>query len=1008
LEVVDQRYVAIYCLAGKFSDCDSQLLTKIKSDISRLTTKAAEKLQPISTAYEYTVPHALALGDVAAEAKTLNFSALKIEAVGHDKIRVSKADGVSEQEFDNQRKIFEKDLDHLAWQIEPESPIARVYYLDAAPVSDVLNANKPPTTGQEAPAPTNPGGEKPPGNAPPIGNSPEPKPPATPSAGAAAKPATTNTGRKAVGAVGAKPRTPKGEAGAGAGGVAKLGSPKAGGIAGVGGSGKPGSHQGGGNSATPDANQAAAKKPANAADTQPEPPATSGNQPGAKTDETAQGKHDTSGTISITAFNPDLLVFADKNRGDDREVAEQKRILAGIDFPRPEVIINTFSFQMSSSDSVVLAKHDRILRTRIGTYNDSIRAALYRAWFYFEQQMTHPEFFDRTFYEYLTKRFVGSPRPILVVPITTEEEPATSSTSPRGMSTSEAIPNNHTHTSTATKTYDDYCNVESYCLGYTSLFHPLRPILTDLLFAAVASANPGEVFRYALEQMQGFKYQQDYPGIYELSPKLKKKTVAKQGFWKPDADCAPAPDWSKLTCDEKDIWAWKAPANLPAAAPLPSNAKTNPNAQTVPDAQAAPDAQTTEEQIKTARNVADQRGTVRTSREPRVFPMFCFRDAIEAAYPPNRDVLGYNKINLGLPLRAALANFLFHYKMAVQYPHEFSGYDLSESAQELNSELNPLIIAFNRDLAAALEPLGDVANCDVKDKIPCGRFGKGTTKFVNNGMITVRTISGKKTTVDTVTQNFFDATNPPSITDIINSIGKAESNIPNVLKTNLTANEAAVIIGALNSVPTATAQVGRQFSIEITPRSLSGASSAELSVNLKTSDVDTPKKYTSEKSENDNLSRIASQTVDTKVRLESVKLFEVSSFTATMERSRRDFPILPPFVEIPYFGSFLSYPLQGATEFHRSTAIMSAVVVPTAADLANGVSFTSDRVCVPLFAGSNPTSNPDSQASGSTGCRTRKAVALRSGSCADPGVQQSYDSVLCFCVTARRVQDAYL
>jgi hypothetical protein len=86
---------------------------------------------------------------------------------------------------------------------------------------------------------------------------------------------------------------------------------------------------------------------------------------------------------------------------------------------------------------------------------------------------------------------------------------------------------NHSDKSTAGTTGDEYCNPKSYCLGYTSLFNPLRPILTDLLFAAVASANPGAQFRYAIEQMQGFKYQLGYPGIYELPEKLRKK-AAKQ------------------------------------------------------------------------------------------------------------------------------------------------------------------------------------------------------------------------------------------------------------------------------------------------------------------------------------------------------------------------------------------------------------------------------------------------------------------------------------------------
>ena len=342
-----------------------------------------------------------------------------------------------------------------------------------------------------------------------------------------------------------------------------------------------------------------------------------------------------------------------------------------------------------------------------------------------------------------------------------------------------------------------------------------------------------------------------------------------------------------------------------------------------------------------------------------IFPIFCFREAIERSFPPNppdsvtpaSPAQRYSAINLFLPLRSAFANFLFQYKMAVQYPHEFAAYDLSQSAQELNSELNPLIVAFNRDLAAALQPMEDVAKQDMaKCASSVCRSGRNHTTFINNGVITVRTVSGKPTTVDTTTQSFFDATNPPSITDVINSIGTAQSNIPKVLQANLTANEAAVIIGALNSVKPATSQVARSFNLEITPRSLNGASSAELNINMTTSDQGDPTVWYSDgKSQKDNLSRIAKETVDTKVRLESLKLFEISSFTAMLQRSRRNFPLLPPFVEIPYIGSFLSLPVPGAKEYHRSTAVISAVVVPTAADLANGIGFTSDRVLMSRY-----------------------------------------------------------
>jgi len=91
-----------------------------------------------------------------------------------------------------------------------------------------------------------------------------------------------------------------------------------------------------------------------------------------------------------------------------------------------------------------------------------------------------------------------------------------------------------------------------------------------------------------------------------------------------------------------------------------------------------------------------------------------------------------------------------------------------------------------------------------------------------------------------------------------------------------------------------------------------------------------------------NTSRVANHDTTTRVRVESIKLFEVSSFSAIVERSRSRFPLLPPFVEIPYIGTFAGIPLGSAKEFHSSTAIISAYVVPTAADIAYGLHFVSD------------------------------------------------------------------
>ena len=166
-----------------------------------------------------------------------------------------------------------------------------------------------------------------------------------------------------------------------------------------------------------------------------------------------------------------------------------------------------------------------------------------------------------------------------------------------------------------------------------------------------------------------------------------------------------------------------------------------------------------------------------------------------------------------------------------------------------------------------------------------------------------------------------------------------------MLKTNLTANEAAVLMGALNSVQPAQAKIGRELKLDIIPHALAGASSAELEVKLTADESGSPTLFKADKQSEDNLSRVAKHDTNTRVRVESLKLFDVSAFSAMLQRPRSKFPIVPPLFEVPYFGSFIGLPLPGAKVYHRSTAIVSAIIVPTAADLAFGIEFSSDRIC---------------------------------------------------------------
>jgi hypothetical protein len=311
---------------------------------------------------------------------------------------------------------------------------------------------------------------------------------------------------------------------------------------------------------------------------------------------------------------------------------------------------------------------------------------------------------------------------------------------------------------------------------------------------------------------------------------------------------------------------------------------------------------------------------------------------------------GNGTSNLHL-LRAAVADFLFNYKMSQQYPREFTAYDLQHSAQELNAVFNPLIVAFNQDVAVFTTHLSTkLADPSKLDDLG-GLFSAwhGHAQFVSDGLLTVRGISGVESLVDTLTQNFFDATQAPALSDVLTAIKSAQTSTPELLKAFPQSEAAVAALGALSAAKPTQAKIGRQLTIDVTPHSLPGASSAELDVKLTSQEDAPPSRFQSgsDSSSEDTLSRVARHNVQTKVRVESLKLFDISSFSALVQRPRGKFPLVPPFVEVPFLGSVLALPLPPAKEYHRSTAIVSAVIVPTAADLAYGIDFTGDRVVVP-------------------------------------------------------------
>jgi hypothetical protein len=610
---------------------------------------------------------------------------------------------------------------------------------------------------------------------------------------------------------------------------------------------------------------------------------------------------------AIQAFN-DTLIYSNDD-GSDRGIFERNRLMAVLDLPRPEVLMNIWSLQASSKNYKIVTSETEAARDLVANHNDLLQRAIDKGWGSLSRQMGDPTFFDTLFYRYVTQKFGETEYQI---------EPRSS------QSVAELFPaegrktnneENLRHAGTLEQTIDSnrtrwgWCDTTQYCLGFSHALEPLRPTFTNLLIGVVAAKKPLST----AEQM-----------IRDMETATSSQT-----------NCTPQPPGQEPCQDRGAVTRFRA-----------CMSKVDKQLHTFSQ-------QSNSCEVRDRINLSEQI----IAGQDESLRLTCFKEQAQESFGPEepqqrfQSALGkadYATTRVGL-LRAAIADFLFNYKWATQYPHDFIPYDLTQSAQELNAQFNPLVLAFNRDVSAFTENLQAELQCKYEANISGqeskGWFSGGDKTFINDGILSVRGISGVESLVDTVTQSFFEATNPPSLTDLAKSVSDAEKNTPGVLKANLTADEASVLLGALNSVQPATAKIGRELKLDITPHSLAGASSAELEVKLTAQETANPTRFTADKSADDTLSRVAKHDVSTRVRVESLKLFEISAFSAMLQRPRSKFPIVLPFVEVPYFGSFVGWPLSGAKVYHRSTAVISAIIVPTATDLAFGIDFGADRVC---------------------------------------------------------------
>ncbi|WP_348266479.1 hypothetical protein P8936_10720 [Edaphobacter paludis] len=838
---------------GKSKDDDDKALRTIIQTWLPLLINAEAKVS-----FQLKIPHASALGDPAARINGLSSRFFKAANEG-DRVRIVVSGSPTCQDLYTYLDMVQR----IAWTTHSESPVARVYSLDAPTASSLLNSAAPGLKASEGNKGKLPSNEK---------------SAVTKNEDASSNDASHDTS-KDTNATSAD-----------------------------------GQESGGGKSSNK-----TAKAPA---------PATSSNDDTASPDETKKSSREDGSSAprqSPTTAAGDLIVFAEgANLGDDSAITEQKRVLALLDLPRPEMIINGWVLQNSTKDGSKFGEANQVIRQTVDDHNAALQRTILIGWNYLKQAIADKNYFDPDFYEYLTGATVID-----------NADYFDSSQSELQQRLSLA------HKVTVTgESVRQVCPIGQYCLGYTTLFQPLQPRLTNLVLAIIAARDPVKAANCAINRTEGVDDAND-DDCHATVP------LSDGGH-----------EWANII--RTDIPMSHSDSNrLTETKLIEKLARIMKLVKDVNDHNLALDHVSfceTADQIGILRQEV-QNSESKTVQTPTRFYLECFRRTATLMLN-SAGTQGAQPSSLGLT-RRAIADFLFNYKMSQQYPHEFTGYDLTQSADAFNSALSPLIDAFNRDLMAYQSYLRTKLQVVLMEKRIASKDG-----FLNDGIVSVAVVSGHKASVDTTSMSYLDDSVAPELGTLASALsgsltgsgggkseqessgGKAAVKAFATVGSGGISTEAQAALAALANYKTTKIGISRELNLSVTPRSMVGASGAEMDVQLTSADSAAPKYWSNANaSKNDpDISRVGTHSVNTHVRVDSVVLFDLSSFSVVLSKGRPLLPLLPPLVELPYIRTLAGVPLPAAKEYHSSSAIVSAVVVPTATDLAFGIRFVSDVV----------------------------------------------------------------
>ena len=282
-----------------------------------------------------------------------------------------------------------------------------------------------------------------------------------------------------------------------------------------------------------------------------------------------------------------------------------------------------------------------------------------------------------------------------------------------------------------------------------------------------------------------------------------------------------------------------------------------------------------------------------------------------------------------------LLEFALNYGQMVHQPQSFDAYYLQQSSEALNARVQAATDALNLDMQDLfMEPtLRRIS-----------KVVRRTTEveYAQVGKVSVATLSGVSTEVNSHSVNAFDVTPPLRLSELLERADKITKSVTpfDVAENTVGAMSLSQVIGLIGAFGDERAvfrELQSGVSVTVTPTVLRNMTSAELKINLKTGDPQAGTRETGVRP----LSRVSQHDVNTNVYVNALDFFDLSAFVsqATLGGGRGMVPIIGPiwqglFGEIPVAGKLFSWQKSPKTVYTESLILTNSFVTPTAMGIA--------------------------------------------------------------------------